>query len=199
MEGELTPFHNLPSGLCEDVAGEALALIQRMARGDGGGLAELYAMWSPVLLGCACRMLGDRREADEVLHETFERIWKGAPDYTPHQSPPFVWAFVILRGLAMRRLRRRRSRKRNFSRHSEAVSNQRAGHLKVLAADDCRRLYAAMEQLDLEERSCLESAVFLGYARSGEEEHSGTALANAKNRLRKALETLRHLLSRHEL
>ena len=74
MEVGLDPPRNQPTGLCEDLAGEALALIQRMARGDGAALVALHAMWAPVLLGAACRMLGDRREAEEVLRETPDLI-----------------------------------------------------------------------------------------------------------------------------
>ncbi len=188
MEAGLNPIHNQPSELCEDVAGEALSLIHRMARGDGAALVVLHGMWAPVLLGIACRMLGDRREADEVLRGTFERMWKRAEGYDPHQSPPFVWAFVMLRELALDRLRRRAGR-----REAAPPSHERGESLKVLTTDDCRRLRAAIDQLDLEDRTCLEHAVFLGYARPE------AVPATVKNHLRRALETLRNQLSCHEL
>ena len=149
-------------------------------------------MWAPVLLGTACRMLGDRREAEEVLRGVFERIWKRAARFDPHQSPPFVWAFVLTRELAMERLRRRKG-KRDAPHDPAIPTHERCDHLKVMTTDDCRRLRAAIDQLDLEERSCLEHAVFLGYARP--ESPSVTV----KNHLRRALETLRNQLSRHEL
>lgn len=199
IEAGLSPSHALPSGLCEDATGEAAALIRRMAKGDGAALAELHGMWCPVLLGTACRMLGDHREAEEVLRQTFERLWKRAADYDPHQSPPFVWAFVMMRGLAMERLLRRRRGKRNPSPDSMAQSPERCENPRVLAGDDYRRVRAAMDQLDLEERTCLELAVFLGYARLGDPEQSGAPSATVKNHLRRALETVRNHLSRHEL
>lgn len=192
MEVGLDSSRSQPSGLCEDAAGEALALIHRMARGDAAAFVTLHGMWAPVLLGTACRMLGDRREADEVVRETFERIWKRAARFDPHQSPPFVWAFVLMRELAMERLRRRQG-KRDAARDPASPSHERYDHVKVMTADDCRRLRTAMDQLDLEERTCLEHAVFLGYARPE------VASATVKNHLRRALETLRNQLSCHEL
>lgn len=188
MEVAMEPPRNQPSGLCEDAAGEAMALIQRMARGDGAALAVLHGMWAPVLLGAACRMLGDRREADEVLRGTFEMMWKRAEGFDPHQSPPFVWAFVMLRELAMERLRLRAGK-----RDPSLSPHERCEHIKVLTNDDCRRLRAAIDQLDLEDRTCLEHAVFLGYARQE------TPSAAVKNHLRRALESLRNQLSCHEL
>jgi RNA polymerase sigma factor (sigma-70 family) len=193
MEAGLNPLHNQPSGLCEDVAGEASALIRRMAGGDGAALVELHGAWAPVLLGIASRMLGDRREADDVLRLSFERMWKRAGSYDPHQAPPFVWAFMLMRELVLSRLRQKRTGKQDAPRETASGAGERCDNPKVLTGDDCRRLRAAMEQLDLEERTCLELAVFLGCARPH------VPSATVKNHLRKALETLRNQLSRHEL
>ena len=76
IEPDLSPIHAMPSGLCEDSTGEAAALIARMAKGDGGALAELHGMWGGALLGVAIRMLGDRREAEEVVQNMFFNVWQ---------------------------------------------------------------------------------------------------------------------------
>ena len=187
------PLHALSSGLCEDVSGEALTLLQRIAKGDPAALAELHANWAPILLGIACRMLGDRREANEVLHRTFLGIWKRAASYDRHQAPPFVWALVMMRGIAIDRLRRV-----GGSRNArQPASGERGENPKVLSSDDCARLRSAIDQLDPEDRLCLESAVFLDYARGAGAD--STATVAVKNRLRRALDVLRNQLSRHEL
>lgn len=67
-----------------------------------------------------------------------------------------------------------------------------------MAADDWKRVKAALGQLDHDERSCLELAVFLEYTHSEISERLGTPLGTVKNRLRRALEKVRNLLSRHE-
>lgn len=199
METVPSPFHTLPSGLCEDASGEAGGLIQRMAAGDGAALAEIHALWCPVLLGIACRMLGDRREAEDLAGRTFERLWKRAAGYDPHQMPPLVWAFVTMRELAIGCLRDRRHGKREAPRDPGPPATTRGDGPKALAADDCHRLRSAMDQLDLEERSCLERAVFLEFARPAASEHAGGTPATVKNHLRRALESIRTNLSRHEL
>jgi RNA polymerase sigma-70 factor (ECF subfamily) len=193
LDVSASPLHTLSSGLCEDVSGEALALIQRIAKHDPAALAELHANWSPVLLGIACRMLGDRREAYEVLHRTFVAIWKRAADYDRRHSPPFVWALVMMRGIAIDRLRRG-----GGSRNArQPASGDRGENPKVLSSDDCARLRSALDSLDTEDLRCLESAVFLDYACVNEAD--STATVAVKNRLRRALEALRNQLSRHEL
>ncbi len=188
-------------GLAEDRAGDAVALINRMAKGDGDALSELYDIWSPVLLGSAFRMLGDRHEAEEVVQDAFVRMWHRSVDYDPGQSPPFAWAFAVMRGYCIDRLRYRHRSKRDSSRvvpiHLHAP-NETAEDPQVMALDDWRRVRAALDVLGTDERNCLELAVFLEYTHSEISEHLGTPLGTVKNRLRRALEKVRNQLSRHE-
>lgn len=200
-ENEPAPNPAFASGLCEDRSGEAVALIARMAKEDGTALSELHAMWSPILLGIACRMLGDRREAEEAVQDTFVRLWHRSVDYDPKQSPPFVWAFAVLKGYCIDRLRYRHRGKRDSSRvvsiHVTAPPEE-SEDSRVMAVDDYKRVRSALDVLGTEERRCLELAVFLEYTHSEISEHLGTPLGTVKNRLRRALDKVRNQLSRHE-
>ena len=201
IESESSPIPSFPTELGEDRTGEAVALIDRMAREDGSALSELHGMWSPVLLGAACRMLGDRREAEEAVQDTFVRMWHRAADYDPKQSPPFVWAFAVMRGYCIDRLRYRHRGKRDSSRvvpiHLHAPPEELEDS-RVMALDDWKRVRSALNNLEKDERQCLELAVFLEYTHSEISEHLGTPLGTVKNRLRRALIKVRNQLSRHE-
>jgi DNA-directed RNA polymerase specialized sigma24 family protein len=96
----------------------------------------------------------------------------------------------MMRGIVIDRLRRGRAAR--DARHPAPGS--RGENPKALSSDDCARLKSAIDQLDPEDLACLESAVFLEYARSDKSD----AFA-VKNRLRRALDMLRNQLSRHEL
>jgi len=201
IDSESSPIPAFPVGLGDDRNGEAAALIVRMAQQDGSALTELHGLWSPVLLGIACRMLGDRREAEEAVQDTFVRMWHRSVDYDPRQSPPFVWAFAVLRGYCIDRLRYRHRAKRDSSRvvpiHLHAPPEE-TEDARVMALDDWRRVRAALDVLGTDERQCLELAVFLEYTQSEISAHLGTPLGTVKNRLRRALEKVRNQLSRNE-
>jgi RNA polymerase sigma-70 factor (ECF subfamily) len=203
-ETELSPIHSLPSGLCEDLSGEHVTLIRRMAHDDAAALVELHGMWSPVFLGVAYRMLGDRRDAEDVVQDTFVRLWRRAAEYDSHQSPPFVWAFAVLRGYCMDRLRSRHRSKRDASRvgHNQPHPSpppEKPENPRVMALDDFRRVKSALDHLAADERNCLELAVFLGYTHSEIADHLVPSLGSVKNRLRHALTKVRNHLSRYEL
>ena len=201
IEPEFTPTRNFLSVLGEDPIGDATALIHRMARGEGDALAELYKMWSPILLGASIRMLGDRHEAEEIVQDTFVRMWHRSVDYDPLQSPPFAWAFAVMRGYCIDRLRYRHRGKRDSSRvvpihlHTPMEESEDP---QVMIKDDWRRVRAALQILPPDERQCLELAVFLEYTHSEISAHLGTPLGTVKNRLRRALEKVRNHLSCNE-
>lgn len=200
-DADPAPHAKPPPSLGDDRTGEAVALIAKMAKEDGSALAELHAMWSPILLGIACRMLGDRREAEEAVQDTFVRMWHRSANYKPEQSPPFIWAFAVMRGYCIDRLRYRHRGKRDSSRvvpfHLYAPA-EATEDPQVMALDDWRRVRAALEVLRTDKRRCLELAIFLEYSHSEISAQLGTPLGTVKNRLRRALEKVRNQLSRHE-
>jgi RNA polymerase sigma-70 factor (ECF subfamily) len=56
-----------------------------------------------------------------------------------------------------------------------------------------------MDSLPLDERRCLELAVFLEYTHSEISQQLDTPLGTVKNRLRRALEKLKQLLADYEI
>ncbi len=199
-EDHPSPVHAMPSGLCEDTAGDTTAIIARMAQGDRRALEEIFASWGPVFLGISQRMIGDRKQAEKVVRDTFVRLWRSSADYDPHKSPPFVWAFTMLRELCIGRLHRQ-SKTRKIPPRSPAMATRHAitEDPRVMPPDDWQRLRNALDSLPPEELGCLESAVLLGYARSAIPEASDTPPASVKTCLRRALYKVRNQLSRYEL
>jgi RNA polymerase sigma-70 factor (ECF subfamily) len=146
-------------------------------------------------------MLGDRHEAEEIVQDSFVRMWHRSVDYDPLKSPPFAWAFAVMRGYCIDRLRYRHRVKRDSSCvvpiHLYA-STEESEDPRVMMKDDWRRVRAALQILPPNERECLELAVFLEYTHSEISAHLGTPLGTVKNRLRRALEKVRNQLSRYE-
>ena len=94
-------------------ASDEVRLLQRLARRDSGAVAEAYALYGGPVFSYALRALGSREDAEEVLQDTFLRLWEKAGDYDPSLGRPFTWVFLLARGLCLDRQRRvgRRSRR----------------------------------------------------------------------------------------
>lgn len=183
-------------------AAEAARLLAAMAGGDAEALDRLYRLWSDTILGIAMRMLNDRSEAEEVMQDLFVRLWHRAGEFDPDRGPAFVWAFTMLRGLCIDRLKYHGRQKRGGGRivpfPAPAGTTPSVPPL-VVASDEMRRIQRAVQALDPSERQCLELAVFLEYTHTEIAAALTTPLGTVKNRLRRALGKLRRSLRRHEL
>ena len=99
-----------------DAARDAIHVVLRRPGCRPGGcaglctdetLAAVYRAYRGPLLRRARAILGDAGLAEEVVQETFVRAWRACPFFDPDGSPMLVWLTVILRNLALDRVRAR--------------------------------------------------------------------------------------------
>jgi RNA polymerase sigma-70 factor (ECF subfamily) len=57
------------------------ALIDRMRGGDDSALAALYDRWSQRVYSLAAHLLRDKRDAEDIVEETFWQAWRGAAQF----------------------------------------------------------------------------------------------------------------------
>jgi RNA polymerase sigma-70 factor (ECF subfamily) len=92
-------------------ASEETQLLGRVAAGDHGEpLVELYRLYSARLYGLGLRLLGDSGMAEEMVQETFLRLWRSAARFDPDRGSVRTFVFAIARRVAVDLLRRPASR-----------------------------------------------------------------------------------------
>ena len=69
-------------------------LLHAIARGKEQAMQQLYRLWQPRLLAFVTRRLGDRHDAEDVVHEVMLDIWRQAGRYEG-RSRPLTWAMSI--------------------------------------------------------------------------------------------------------
>ncbi len=84
-------------------------LAARSRHGDPRALAILYQRFAPGLLGYLSRVLGERSDAEDVLHEVFLRIFAGQGHYEG-QGRFRAWLYTVATHLALDRLKQRKRR-----------------------------------------------------------------------------------------
>lgn len=82
-----------------------------MAAGDlGEPLNGLYRRYASRLYGMGVKLLGDRGMAEEMVQETFVRLWRSAGRFDPERGSVRTFTFTIARRAAVDLLRRSASR-----------------------------------------------------------------------------------------
>jgi RNA polymerase sigma-70 factor (ECF subfamily) len=90
---------------------EEAALMVAVGEGDRErALPELYERYERRLYGLGVRLLGDQGLAEELVQETFLRIWRTADRFDPARGSVAAFVFSIARRLAIDLYRRPSSR-----------------------------------------------------------------------------------------
>ena len=79
----------------------------RVAGGDPDALQPLFDRWKLPLLNFFYRSLGSRADAEDLVLQTFERVYRAAPRYRA-EARFSTWLFSIARRELLHELRRRR-------------------------------------------------------------------------------------------
>jgi RNA polymerase sigma-70 factor (ECF subfamily) len=83
-------------------------LLRRCAAHDASALQALHRAVAPRLLAVLVRLLRSRAQADDVLQDTFIRIWQQAAQFDQHKGRALAWMIAIARNRAIDLQRGRR-------------------------------------------------------------------------------------------
>jgi RNA polymerase sigma-70 factor (ECF subfamily) len=84
------------------------ALLARLARGERDDpLAQLYDAYARRLYGLGLQLLGDAGLAEDLVQETFVRLWRSAGRFDPRRASVRTFVFVLARRAAVDLWRRR--------------------------------------------------------------------------------------------
>src|SRR5256885_4400776 len=86
------------------------ALIPAVARGDLAAFEAAYDRYPPTLYALLLRILGNAEDAQEVLQETFVKVWSNAGTYDAVRGSEAAFLISIARSRGIDRLRSRRIR-----------------------------------------------------------------------------------------
>ena len=171
-------------------------LLQRISRGDVTAAGELYDRYVGVLFPMLVRILRDRAEAEDVLHDAFVLLADRASQYAPQRGTVAAWLVTMVRNLAIDRARRRDRRAalaeadaKTRPRHEEPIAEQAA----VERASSVT-LRAALAALPEAQRTTLERAFYDGLSYPEIAAQEGVPLGTVKSRAARALSALRAAL-----
>jgi RNA polymerase sigma-70 factor (ECF subfamily) len=172
-------------------ADDDLVLVANLAAGDADSLGRLYDRYSGALRALGIKLLGDHRDAEEILHEVFLEVWRHAHDYNPARGTVRSWLVLRMRSRALDR-----RRTPHFSRHVPIdVDHLREASLgqpdDVLFSGDHATVRRAVAELSAEQQQLLELTYFQGLTVAEAAAQVGIPLGTAKSRLATGIANLR--------
>jgi RNA polymerase sigma-70 factor (ECF subfamily) len=163
-------------------------LIAQVARGQQPALGALYDAYAGLLLSVLTRVLRDREEAEDVLHEVFLEVWQHAADFDPQRGSVRAWLVMRARSRGLDRLR---ALTRTRCLPEDAPAPEAPGAAAPAETLSVRR---ALSNLAPELRKLLELGYFEGMSSAEIAAHEGVAIGTVKSRVARALAQLRDVL-----
>ena len=179
-------------------------LVAQVAQGDSAALETLYERYASTILGISLKTIGDQAIAEDILQETFWRVWRHAASFQTQLGSFTSWLFRITRNLAIDMYRQRSSRLPSlntiddvpeFDQTPDPTANVAEQAQSSLKRQQVRKALATLPPL---QRQVIEMAYFLGMTRQEIAEATGEALGTIHTRARLGLQKLRRELEKQE-
>lgn len=169
-------------------------LLAQCALGDRRAFESLYRSVAPRLHGVALRFMGRHDLAEDVLQESFIRIWNNASRYQAHLSAPLTWMTHILRNQAIDQLRKHRERPLSEREEQQLPDEGPSAHELLDSTRQAQALNRCLDSLEGMQRQSISVAYFQGLSCSELADHLASPLGSVKSWIRRGMERLRRCL-----
>lgn len=174
-------------------------LMVQVVAGDSTALETLYDRYAPILMGVVLRIVKERSVAEEIVQETFWRVWDKAKSFDQSQGKFSTWMYSIGRRLAIDYIRRQKIRPQAArSEAEEEIMLREPDDTNVAETADLRieqaRVRSALELLPPNQYEVIELAYFRGLTRQEIAEEIDVPLGTIHTRARLGLQKLRSTL-----
>ena len=162
--------------------------VDLIRRSNERGIEMLYEMYSSRLLGLIYSMLGDRQAAEEVLHDTFLKVWDNIKSFDEKKANVFTWMMTIARNTAIDTARLKGFQRQKKTEELDPLVYVKGDPSNVDEGMDVAKLTAS---LDPKYQEVLDLIYLQGYTHTEVADLTGLPLGTVKTRLRNALIQLR--------
>lgn len=169
-------------------------MIARVALGDRTAFSELYDATSAKLLGTALRVLKDKASAEDVLQETFMKVWRYADRYASNGMSPMTWLITIARNTAIDRLRARKDDGDIADVMDTMAASGPTPEQSAIASSDASRITACLSKLDDDKRVAVRGAYLEGLSYADLAAQFDVPLNTMRTWLRRSLISLRECM-----
>lgn len=154
-------------------------------------IEALYDMYSSSLYGVISRIIIDTATAEDVLQETFVKIWHSFSSYSTEKGRLFTWMVNIARNLSIDKIRSKDFKNQNKNQELEnnvtSIDEQRSTVYKP----ELLGIKELVETLKPDQKAILDLVYFKGYTHVEAAEELAVPLGTVKTRLRMAIQQLR--------
>ncbi len=165
-------------------------LVTAAAAGNREALARLYDRHAAVLLAIGARIVGDRAQAEDVLHDVFVEAWHHASEYDAERGSVRSWLGTRMRSRALD-LHRRKLRGLHLEREALPGEGDTGKAFEPAATVDGERVRGEVADLSQELRAVIDLAYYEGLTRAEIADRLQIPIGTVKSRMVRAVDVLK--------
>ena len=166
-------------------------MIAALGKREKIAAEALYDMYSASLFGVISRIVIDTDTAEDVLQDTFVKIWNSFASYSAEKGRLFTWMVNIARNLAIDKIRSKDFKNQNKNQELENNVTFIDEKRNTVYNPELLGIKDLVEKLKPEQKSILDLVYFKGYTHVEAADELGVPLGTIKTRLRMAIVQLR--------
>ncbi|MBD3822145.1 MAG: sigma-70 family RNA polymerase sigma factor [Thiotrichales bacterium] len=172
-------------------------LIFDVAVGNQQAFSKLYQLTSPILFNVIRKFIQDTTLAEDVLQESFIKIWHRAADFDADKGYAFAWLATIVRRQAIDALRKEGRKPPeitldDFDDYLQSHwSDDTASNDDHLASELLKK---CLEQLNKLQQKCILLSYFHGYSHPELVEKISKPLGTVKSWIRRGMAEIRECM-----
>jgi RNA polymerase sigma-70 factor (ECF subfamily) len=171
-------------------------LMAALAGGERDALSELYARYAPLMLGVGIKMIRNREEAEDIVHDVFMEAWRRAQQYDRTRGTVRAWLVLRMRSRVVDRIRSAPRRREVATEHlpeAPAPGHTSSAPEPKLASEQ-RLLRDAVLSLPQELQDAIDCVYFRAMSVQEAADKLGWPTGTVKSRLFAARKRLREAL-----
>lgn len=168
-------------------------IIQKCKAYDKAAFKELVRVYSPALMSVCVRYMGDRHFAEDMVQESFIRIFKNILHYEAKGSFK-SWLFRIAATTCLKELR-----KKQVIVDTEITDYEQSGGNESFALDDESGILKIIEELPLPYRLVFNLYVIEGYSHQEIAEMMEIGESTSRTQLTRAKKMVKELIFKYKV
>lgn len=163
-------------------------LVNRLKTGDQIAFAEMYDRYSGAINGVISRIVRDVEASQDVLQDTFVKVWKNIQSYDSSKGSFFTWMLNIARNTSIDALRKLKKEGKTEIQNWDTAVGVVGAVQQNINSIGLRKL---VDKLPDEQRIMIEYIYFQGYTQQEVADELNMPLGTVKTRTRLAMRELR--------
>ena len=168
-------------------------IIELLLQRETSGMSVLYDKYSGALFGTILRVVRSQEIAEEVLQDTFTKVWRNIESYDTTKGRLFTWLINIARNSAIDATRQKDFKRQNQS--LDNVVNTIDTHQSASINPETIDMRQLAEKLPKEYKDLVDLIYFQGFTQSEAAEALNIPLGTVKTRVRTAIVRLREFFN----